>query len=561
MRHMIWALLVVCCAAWSLAPQEVLVVANTKSEESVKLAEHYLQVRRIPRENLCLISTGTGYHCTRAEYETEICVPVRNFLVKEKLAGKIRCIVLMWGVPVKIGWQPFASAYPELLKTYEASGETTLRTFSQVKLLLDSVGKTFPAAKGEDLTRLETVFETLPELPQYTLPNLEDQTAEGYSKRVRALDAARLSVQKLMYQKKLEVEKIADPAQRAIAERQLLAIHFLVKGRYEAKTDLAGGDEASYTKAQQQARDTVNAIRVRMRWEAPDPALVKTYLAAVATEKGLIGLVYAYGNEMNPASYRDAAVDNELALLWYGNYPLGNMQGNPLHWKARQDPAPEGAVLPNDVAWPAFYMTARIDGPTAADAKRMIDDAVAVEQTGLTGTVYLDAGGKFESYDIYFKKLAALLTKETTLKVVLDEQKTLFAPNSCPDAALYVGWYSLCNYIPAFTWNKGAVGYHIASYEASDLRNPMTKEWCAKMIQHGVAATMGPVSEPYLTAFPFPEDFFSLLLTGKYTLAECYWRTQPCASWQMTLIGDPLYTPYKVNPQLTVDKLQDKLAP
>jgi len=323
----------------------------------------------------------------------------------------------------------------------------------------------------------------------------------------------------------------------------------------------AGGDEASYLKAQQQARDTVKAISVRMRWEAPDPALVNRYLAAVAAEKGLIGLVYAYGSEMNPASYRDAAVDNELALLWHGNYPLGNMQGNPLHWKARQDPAPEGAVLPNDVTWPAFYMTARIDGPTAADAKRMIDDAVAVEKTGLTGTVYLDAGGKFESYDVFLKKLAALLAKETTLQVVLDEQKTLFAPDSCPDAALYIGWYSLCNYVPAFTWNKGAVGYHIASYEASNLRNPQTKEWCAKMIQHGVAATMGPVSEPYLSAFPLPEDFFSLLLTGKYTLAECYWRTQPCASWQMTLIGDPLYNPYKGNPQLTVDKLQDKLAP
>ena len=63
-----------------------------------------------------------------------------------------------------------------------------------------------------------------------------------------------------------------------------------------------------------------------------------------------------------------------------------------------------------------------------------------------------------------------------------------------------------------------------------------------------MAATLGPVSEPYLIAFPLPDDFFPLLMTGKQSLLEVYFRTVPHLSWQMILIGDPLYTPFRKNP-------------
>jgi uncharacterized protein (TIGR03790 family) len=126
---------------------------------------------------------------------------------------------------------------------------------------------------------------------------------------------------------------------------------------------------------------------------------------------------------------------------------------------------------------------------------------------------------------------------------------------------LYVGWYSLKKYVPAFTWKQGAVGWHIASYEAMHLRDPKSDEWCGKMIQAGVAATIGAVNEPYLGAFPIPQEFFGLLMTGKFTLAECYWRTIPAASWRMTLIGDPLYNPFANDPLLSADLLPKELMP
>ena len=112
---------------------------------------------------------------------------------------------------------------------------------------------------------------------------------------------------------------------------------------------------------------------------------------------------------------------------------------------------------------------------------------------------------------------------------------------------MYCGWYSLGKYIDAFDWAPGAVGYHLASGEAATLHDATSQVWCKKMLEDGITATMGPVYEPYLASFPRPEEFFGLLLAGDLTLAECYWRTQPFTSWMQTLIGDPLYRPYKNN--------------
>ena len=64
------------------------------------------------------------------------------------------------------------------------------------------------------------------------------------------------------------------------------------------------------------------------------------------------------------------------------------------------------------------------------------------------------------------------------------------------------------------------------------------------MLEKGVAATVGPVAEPYLESFPAPEAFFGCLLDGG-ALVECYMVSNPFWSWRMVLIGDPLYRPFR----------------
>jgi uncharacterized protein (TIGR03790 family) len=130
------------------------------------------------------------------------------------------------------------------------------------------------------------------------------------------------------------------------------------------------------------------------------------------------------------------------------------------------------------------------------------------------------------------------------MPVILDAKEGLFQTGDCPNTALYCGWYSLGNYVDAFTWARGSVGYHIASAECITLKIKESRVWCKMMLEKGVAATLGPVAEPYVEAFPPPDLFFGLLLDGRWTLAETYALSNPFWSWQMVLIGDPLYRPF-----------------
>lgn len=247
-----------------------------------------------------------------------------------------------------------------------------------------------------------------------------------------------------------------------------------------------------------------------------------------------------------------ASLDSEIALALKQEYPLAGWVPNPLfvgHQKRFVEGMPEkGEVL----------MVSRLDGPDTATVRRIIDDSVETEKKGLQGVAYFDARlpepknekeetGKI-GYDMYDRSIhlaAERVRKSGRMKVVVDDRPDLFQPGECPNAALYCGWYSLARYVDAFQWRPGAVGYHIASGEAQTLRQSGSQVWCKRMIEKGVAATIGPVSEPYVSAFPLPELFFGLLLDGYYTLAECYALSQPFWSWQMVLLGDPLYRPFR----------------
>ncbi|HSQ56732.1 MAG TPA: TIGR03790 family protein, partial [Gemmata sp.] len=77
-----------------------------------------------------------------------------------------------------------------------------------------------------------------------------------------------------------------------------------------------------------------------------------------------------------------ACVDSELMLLWWPKYDLPRWIPNPMNFQASQ--AYRNGKEP-------VMMTARLDGPTAAIAMRLVDDAVAVEAKGLDGNVVIDA--------------------------------------------------------------------------------------------------------------------------------------------------------------------------
>jgi uncharacterized protein (TIGR03790 family) len=243
---------------------------------------------------------------------------------------------------------------------------------------------------------------------------------------------------------------------------------------------------------------------------------------------------------------KSASLDSELALIFEEKYDLSGWQPNPFYvgyhnkYEAKRD---------------YVLMVSRLDGPDTETVKRIIDDSIAAENTGLTGNAYFDARwpentskkelSGYKLYDNSIYNAADLIKKSELMPVKINTENELFKEGECPDAALYCGWYSLRKYVGAFTWKRGSVGYHIASGECTTLKNPGSRVWCKRMLEQGIAATVGPVREPYVQAFPLPELFFRFLTDGYWTLAESYALSQPFWSWQMVLIGDPLYRPFK----------------
>ncbi len=335
--------------------------------------------------------------------------------------------------------------------------------------------------------------------------------------------------------RRLYDDKIAPAVLKTLKalERCLLLIHGMPLRVAAPELDLKEKDQV--TKLQQQRADTQRQID-GLPADAKDERQ-RLERAVSGIDAGMARIQKADWS---------ASVDSELALVAAGDYPLAGWLPNPFFIGNQKK---ELAIDKSKV-----LMVSRLDGPDAKIVKRTIDDSMAAERSGLSGVAYFDARypeptgeakGGYEFYDASIHKASKMVTRSGRMPVKLESTDKLFQPGDGPDAALYCGWYSLANYIPAFKWRPGAVGYHIASAEATTLRQKESNVWCKRMLEEGAAAVIGPVDEPYVQAFPIPEVFFGLLMEGYLTLAECYAVATPWVSWRMVLVGDPLYRPFR----------------
>ncbi len=528
-------------SAYALEPDEVAVLANASDRESMELARYYLQLRGIPETNLIALRTASDPVITLPEFQKQIREPVRAALRERRIDGRVRCLVVLWNLPLHVvptRGDAAAESRSPLQQAWASVAADAHRRLALDLLLLDRLAETFPPAPGEDLTDLAGLFGPLP-APPPELPDpeaLPQQIARGLLARQEKLDALR------------------SPSQRRMAWRQMMGLYREAYG-VEGLTTYIRRHRPPDAPPLNDFRDELAAAekRVQELRNTTDPRQVPALAGALQTVSGTAAVLTEALRRAGSAAdaQMDASVDSELAMLWFDDYDRAGPAPNPLYWKSDASPAVRAKTL----------MTARIDAASRADAMRMIRSSLAAEAAGLEGAFYVDAGGPLAEYDNHLRTACRMVRLHTRLRCVLDEKPTLFSPDAAPHAALYVGWSSPGRYVSAFLWVPGAVGWHVAGNEVSALRDPDSTQWGVQMLRHGAAATLGAVDDPRLGAFPLPEEFFALLLTGKYTLAECYWRTVPHASWRMTLLGDPLYTPFAKNPQLPAAKLPNGLAP
>jgi uncharacterized protein (TIGR03790 family) len=240
-----------------------------------------------------------------------------------------------------------------------------------------------------------------------------------------------------------------------------------------------------------------------------------------------------------------ASVDSELALLSLADAPTRSMGRNPYFKK--QVPKKLAGIAP-------LMLVGRIDGPDWESARRLIEDAIAAEETGLWGNAYLDLsrmdvtkGPGYKIGDDWLRNIADGYA-HLGIPAHVDPHPERLATNFPlgDDTILYFGWYAptadgpFAN--PEFKFKRGAVACHIHSYSATSIRNA-SHAWVGPLIAHGAAAVLGNVYEPFLT-FSTHLDLFNARLLEGYTFIEAAWMATPGVSWMNIMVGDPLYQPF-----------------
>jgi len=496
----------------ALEPQQILIIANADINESVQLAEYYCQKRAVPVNNILKIPLGKSLseQISRQAYDNVLTSAVRKEIRQNRKPNEIRCLLTLYGVPLKVG-----SAAP--LKN-------AVELASKLSDLTSKKEEDFKTAYLK-LNRLGRKEMTSPDSPQKSyddiLKKLPDDIKETQN-RIKYVEQADL--RKKQYNGLLELMKVFYGTVYAIQQSQKMPQNSFSLSLAE-KSNLYKYDQIVKTSQEE-------------KWSI-EKKLNENFYSAVECLGGLRAVISNLKSDIDRCKGKEtgASVDSELSMVLFENYDLYRWQPNELKDSL--------LLLPSDT-----LMVSRLDGPSEKIAAGLVDKAIYAEKNGLVGKAYIDARGmnisgqlseySYEFYDKNLKLLSEMLKKRIVTQVVFENTSALFGPGKCPKTALYCGWYSVKKYIDAFDFVPGAVGYHIASFEAMDLRNAASSNWCPAMLSDGITATLGPVNEPYLHSFPLPVNFFAELLDGR-CLAEAYFRTNPYNSWQLMLIGDPLY--------------------
>jgi uncharacterized protein (TIGR03790 family) len=252
---------------------------------------------------------------------------------------------------------------------------------------------------------------------------------------------------------------------------------------------------------------------------------------------------------LRPELRRDeAAVDSELALLPMieDKLSLAGPLRNVVYTMTNSALLnPTNGVL----------MVARLDGPSAAIARGLVDKALQAETDGLWGRAYFDLRSitdpSYRPGDDWIR-MASEVCRHLGFETVVDEHPATF-PAAFPmsQIAIYIGWYdggvSGPFTQPTVEFMPGAFAYHLHSFSAATLRST-TQNWVGPLLAKGATITMGCVAEPYLSGTPEVAVFVARLIHGRFTFGEAAYASQPVLSWQTTVVGDPLYRPFGKDP-------------
>lgn len=517
-----------------LSPNQVLIVANANSQESLAVAEHYATSRGIPEKHIAKLDLPLDETMSRDDYEKQLVIPLRRVVQTAGIQRSIRVLVTVYGVPLRVGPPTFTSDEQQLRQDASERLRSARSRLTEAERQARDI-----AARSDEGT---------------VSPTKEEQGLVAYDRNVRFLLRVDEAVQDSV--ERVKQLKLPTRGQWSARLEAVVRHHQGIAGVTQLRHDLDRESEASGGGTYAQVRPKqVEGLQLLLGGvDLPIRSRRVELYDQIELVYGSSGVFGFAAMELNILAdeLADASVDSELSLLWWDReqYGVASRRPNPFYHAFKRPARSPRLEIP-------VLMVSRLDAPTPSLSYHLVDRAIEAEQLGLVGTVYLDARGlavkdpsdTYGRYDQSLRDFNTFVTTYTSYRSQLENTETrIHRPGEAADVALYAGWYRLRQYEDAFTFKPGAIGYHMASAEAVSIHGSSEPGWCKNALERGITATLGSVEEPYLDAFPEPFEFFPLLMTGQYSLVEAYYLTSRWISWRMVLFGDPLYNPWKARP-------------
>lgn len=196
-------------------------------------------------------------------------------------------------------------------------------------------------------------------------------------------------------------------------------------------------------------------------------------------------------------------------------------------------------------------IVSRIDAPTLANAKAIVDRIVVVARQGtVNGTLFFDpyeVDTADEQEKAYISELAdfelrilPILNMKVYKTTFWDQNTDVVIPQLKNDSFMWALKADRAGYtffedtktIRVFLYNADLDG-------AGAVRDPDDKRWPMLALNAGYAACAGAMSDPLPEGFLRPKAFFDALFRGA-TIGEAFTYACPNLDWTMTLFGDPL---------------------
>lgn len=484
-----------------LTAESCLLVVNGDSPTSVRVANHYIQLRKIPARNVVYLPDipFKKKQLPFVDFEAKILKPIIQAIQDRQLDTQIECIVFSTGFPTAVR---FAEWFEKIDRTPHKIETPTASLTSMVYFYRHSM------LQSPGIVSLESnAYARRPVDVVLKVPFLEKATADRFTNAVELYDKEEWATADREFGELL----VEQPFQYGLAY-------------WQARCRSRLGDREGATKA---LMDAIKRGWEFRKYTEEDPALadLKDYPPFKAAMKGI---AEPFWGRASPQSFSARA-------SWGPNGLPERLEGSPnaylLCCMLGVTDGPEGKVNTEQEVLDYLSRSAKADG-TRPDGVVYLADHKNVRSTT-----------RVPNFSEAVAALDGMGIKSEVGRKSLPPMGTQVLGATLGSARFDWG-ESGAEFVP------GAIGDNLTSYGGKlDKHNQTT---VAEFLRFGAAGAMGTVVEPYAIQNKFPLPLIHAYYARGFSLVESYYLSVagPC---QTLLVGDPLCQPFAQPPGIEVE--------